>query len=85
MARVVSLESIEEARRERLYPGSETSRYLRERAVLSQMQPGGLAPKMGKRPIGGTFNQTMLSKCPGSRVPAVDFVKAVYSDRTGQE
>jgi hypothetical protein len=43
--------------------------------------------KLGKRPISraGTLNQHIIARSPGSRHPGMDFVKAVYSDRTGQE
>lgn len=77
---VVSLESIEEAREKRL--GSSSWRY------VSLMQPGcAKGKRLGKRPVSreGTLNSQIIARSPGSRIPAVDFVKAVYSDRTGQE
>lgn len=43
--------------------------------------------RLGKRPISkaGTLNQQIIARSPGSRHKGMDFVKAVYSDRTGQE
>jgi hypothetical protein len=73
---VVSLEDIEEARERRLgWP---------DRRCEAMMQPTR-RPKLGKRPIGSVWNADVLRRSPGSRIPAVDFVKAVYAERTGQE
>lgn len=75
-----SLEAIEEAREKR--DGIPSA------SIRSLMLPGvNKGRRLGKRPISreGTLNQNLLSRSPGSRIPAVDFVKAVYSDRTGQE
>jgi hypothetical protein len=80
MLKPISLESIDEAREKRL--GFAPPRY------VAMMQPGiNKGRKLGKRPISrqGTLNQALLAKCPGSRHKGIDFVKAVYSDRTGME
>lgn len=55
-----------------------------ERAVVQLMRPDKRGGKLGKRPVGVV--DTMLRRCPGSSQHAgVDFVRAVYADRTGQE
>lgn len=77
---VTSLEAIEEAREATL--GTVSPRY------VAMMQPSiNKGRKLGKRPISrqGTLNQQVIARSPGSRIPCVDFVKAVYADRTGQE
>jgi hypothetical protein len=54
----------------------------------AMMQPGiNKGRKLGKRPISrqGTLNQGIIARSPGSRHRGMDFVKAVYSERTGQE
>lgn len=63
--------------------------YFVERALTQMMQPKHVPTKnkLGKRPITrDPFNQHLLGRSPGSsRHSGLDFVKAVYSDRTGQE
>jgi len=59
-----------------------------ERALASMMQPTiNKGKKLGKRPISrqGTLNQQIIAKSPGDRHKGLDFIKAVYSDKTGQE
>jgi hypothetical protein len=59
-----------------------------DQSCQAMMQPGiNKGRKLGKRPISrqGTLNQQIIARSPGSRHPGMDFVKAVYSDRTGQE
>jgi hypothetical protein len=76
----IRLEDIDDARERRL--GSSSPR------VAAMMQPGiAKGRKLGKRPVSrqGTLNQQVIARSPGSRIPCIDFVKAVYSDRTGQE
>lgn len=80
MLRPITLEEIDEAREARLGQSS--------RSHAAMMQPGiNKGRKLGKRPISrqGTLNQQVIARSPGSRIPCIDFVKAVYSDRTGQE
>jgi hypothetical protein len=79
MARVVRLEDIEAARESREGYG----RY-GVPLVLAEMMPerrGGRKLKVNRKAI----NADLISRCPGSQFPPVDFVKAVYSNRTGQE
>lgn len=76
----VSLEAIDEAREQRIGCG--------DRGTEAMMQPSiNKGRKLGKRPISrqGTLNQQLIARSPGSRIPCVDFVKAVYAERTGQE
>jgi len=62
-----------------------------ESRIRSLMMPGigcKAGQKLGKRPVSnqGTLNQRIIAASPGSsRFYGLDFVKAVYSDRTGQE
>lgn len=79
--RVVNLEQIEEDRRVKL--GLSEAMIRAYGAMMSVKK----APKIGKRPVskGGTFNQSLLSRSPGSAHKGMDFVKAVYAERTGQE
>jgi hypothetical protein len=83
MSRVVTLEEIEANREKRL--GMSYSEAL---LMTSMMRPAHMRVKLGKRPVskGGAFNQAILSRSPGSsQHHGLDFVKAVYSERTGQE
>jgi hypothetical protein len=55
-----------------------------EREMQSLMMPEKRGGKVGKRPIGS--QDQMLRRCPGSsQHGGVDFVRAVYAERTGQE
>ena len=55
-----------------------------EREVQALMMPEKRGGKVGKRPIGS--QDQMLRRCPGSsQHRGVDFVRAVYAERTGQE
>lgn len=92
--KVTSLEAIEEARRIRLTPGSESDRYRAESRAKGLMVQRKLGAKLGKRPVGNrrtgtrseSLNQGLLRQSPGSsQHPGVDFVKQVYAERTGQE
>ena len=83
MKRVVSLEEIEANREKRL-----GITWSEARLMTQMMRPAHMRVKLGRRPVGhgGEFNQSLLSRSPGSSTHAgLDFVKAVYSDRTGQE
>lgn len=94
----VSLEKIEEARRQRLMPGTETDRE-RVRNGLQALMGSSGAPtkrgaKVGRRPVGSkkkgirseSLNQGLMSRSPGSSQNlGLDFVRAVYADKTGQE
>jgi len=83
--KVVSLEELEADRIDREC-GGEYGAWVTESSMKGLMTPARLGGKLGKRPIGGTFNQVMLTRSPGtSQHTGLDFVKAVYSDRTGQE
>lgn len=80
MLRPVDLEAMQEDRERLLGPI--------DRRIEALMQPGiNKGKKLGKRPISrqGTLNQGIIARSPGSRHPGMDFVKAVYSERTGQE
>jgi len=90
--RLVELEQLMAEREARLRNGqtdSESSRI--EDRIRSLMSPGigcKAGQKLGKRPVSnqGTLNQRIIAQSPGSsRFYGLDFVKAVYSDRTGQE
>lgn len=64
--------------------------YYEEQAIVSMMQPKFVPTKnkLGKRPVYSRTNRPdrTLSRSPGSsRHHGLDFVKAVYSERTGQE
>jgi len=80
MSRVVRLEDIEADRERR----EGYSRYGVPLA-LPEMMPerrGGRRLRVSA----DTFNTALISRCPGSsRIRGLDFVKAVYADRTGQE
>jgi hypothetical protein len=81
--------------------GSEEERYRQEQATKGLMADGGTSKrgaKTGKRPVGHratsttprvpaeSLNAGMIASCPGSsQHPGLDYVKAVYADRTGQE
>jgi hypothetical protein len=83
--KVVSLEELEADRTMREC-GSEYSRWCSESSAKGLMTPPRLARVMGKRPVGGTFNQDLLARSPGtSQHTGLDFVKAVYAEKTGQE
>ena len=83
--KVVSLEELEAGRTEREC-GSEYGRWVSESSAKGLMTPPRLARSMGKRPVGGTFNQVLLARSPGtSQHTGLDFVKAVYAEKTGQE
>lgn len=61
-----------------------TAEWRRER----RMKPLMAGPPKGRRCRANneTLNQDLISRSPGdSRIRGLDFVKAVYSDRTGQE
>jgi hypothetical protein len=77
MARVVNLEALETEREARLggyNPG------------IASMMAHPVERRLGRRPVGGTFNQHILARSPGSSVHhGLDFVKACYAERTGQE
>jgi hypothetical protein len=83
MNRVVTLEEIEADREKR-----EGLDWSTARLMTSMMRPSHMRVKIGKRPVSksGSFNQSLISRSPGSsQHPGLDFVKAVYSERTGQE
>jgi hypothetical protein len=91
---VVRLEDIEAAREDSLYGGSASDREATRRSTEALMRAERLgATSVGARPVGNkrtgvraeTLNQGIISRSPGSNIPPVDFVKAVYADRTGQE
>lgn len=83
--KVVSLEDIEDARIDRECGGAYEA-WKTESSMRGLMMPTRLGGKLGKRPIGGTFNQGLLARSPGtSRHTGLDFVKAVYAEKTGQE
>lgn len=79
--------------------GSESERYRLEQVVKSLMAAEAgtskRATRVGKRPVGRrgiprlpseTLNAGIIANCPGSsQHPGLNFVKAVYADRTGQE
>jgi len=75
--RVVNLEEVEAEREKRLggyNPGA------------AAMMAHPVERRLGRRPVGGTFNQALLASSPGSsRHVGLDYVKAVYAERTGQE
>jgi hypothetical protein len=80
MSRVVRLEDIETARAEREGYG----RYGVPLALAEMMPERRGGRKLRVSP--DTFNTGLISRCPGSsRMPGLDFVKAVYAERTGQE
>lgn len=74
--RVVSLEEIEADRERKL--GTPDRR-------IEQMMRHEVERRLGRRPVGGVWNGKILAQSPGSRIPCVDYVKAVYAERTGQE
>jgi len=86
---VRTIEELMDAREARLRGGSDSQTYLGERGFVSMMQPNIKAGrKLGNRPCSnqGTLNQRIISLSPGSsRSTGLDFVKAVYADKTGQE
>jgi hypothetical protein len=77
MARVVNLEQVEAEREKQLggyNPGT------------ASMMAHPVERRLGRRPVGGTFNQALLARSPGSsQHHGLDFVKACYAERTGQE
>jgi len=90
----VSLEEIEAARERRLCGSTAAASEATRKATEALMQAERLGAKLlGKRPVGNKrtgvraegLNQGLISRCPGSNIPPVHFVKAVYSERTGQE
>lgn len=82
---VTTVEEIEANRTARVY-GGERQRWHEERDIRNLMMPERRGGKLGKRPVGGTFNQRLLQCSPGSsRFYGLDFVKAVYAETTGQE
>jgi hypothetical protein len=77
MGVVVSLEELEAKREKDLGIDWSTARL---------MMPGHRTIKLGKRPVGKDTNTAIIARCPGSsQNKGLDFIKAVYSDRTGQE
>jgi hypothetical protein len=90
---VVSLEDIEERRRSKMYSTSTAHERQRSRteALMAAEKLG--RGTTGKRPVGNrrtgvraeTLNAGIIARSPGSRIVPVDFVKAVYANRTGQE
>jgi hypothetical protein len=83
--KVTTVEEIEQSRVLAMY-GGERQRWHEERDIVNLMRPDRRGGKLGKRPVGGTFNQRLLQCSPGSsRFYGLDFVKAVYADTTGQE
>lgn len=90
MLRKVELDELMAEREDRLRGYvTESQAWYSERRIIQLMRPGIVkGSKLGKRPVSkdGTFNQSILGRSPGStRNKGLDFVKAVYSDRTGQE
>lgn len=78
--RVVSLEEIEACEQRRL--GLSWSEAI---LMTSMMRPSHLRTKLGRRPV-GPKQDVLLHRSPGSSTHSgLDFVKAVYSERTGQE
>jgi len=78
--RVVSLEEIEHQIEQRL--GLSYTEAIR---MTSMMRPSYMRTKLGKRPVGKNID-AVLKRSPGSSTHSgLDFVKAVYAERTGQE
>ena len=79
----VTLDEID--RRSALQYGGEFDNWRTETTIVGLMRPERRGGKIGKRPV-GPRKDAFLMQCPGSsQHRGVDFVKAVYSDRTGQE
>jgi hypothetical protein len=83
--RRISLEAIEERRLKEFWPCGWGDHDSAKALMLPGINKG---KRLGKRPVSreGTLNSDLIRRSPGSsQHRGMDFVRAVYAEKTGQE